>query len=56
MNDFSGYKIKETKVVKDSLNKVDMHINTLENGIVRMVVVLPHKDGIARHIVFEVQP
>lgn len=51
--DYSGYRITQSMVLRDSLDRADLHIDTLANGTTRYVFVLPHKDGIATHYVFE---
>lgn len=51
--DYSGYRITQSTVLRDSLDRADLSVNVLANGCIRYVFVLPHKDGIATHYVFE---
>lgn len=53
MTDFSGFRIKQSAKLKDSLDRADLHIDALTNGMVRFVTAIPRRDGISKHYVFE---
>lgn len=50
------YDIVAGLAVEDSLHKKRLHVNQLRNGLMRLVVEIPRRDGINEHVVFEYDP